>query len=325
MSNKYVFTSSFGEHLEKYIEYMRMRGYKFETGECNIRQFDAYATSSPIATGRLTRELVETYIAIRPGEKQTTQSHRITTVRGFGKYLLRYGINAYILPYGKLAIAKYGFVPYVFNTDEIARIMSAADSLPHCPNSPFRHIVLPMMFRLIYGCGLRISEAIKLATEDVDLQTGVILVHATKFNKDRYVPMALSLLSRCKDYAARMGVNVCTKSPFLPSPTESFYTRSSIGYTFLQCLAIAGIPHYDDGPTVHSLRHSFAVHNLVKWDKEGKDVNAMLSYLSSYMGHENLLGTERYLRMTMEMFPEIKKRISSECSWIMPEVIRNGG
>jgi hypothetical protein len=60
----------------------------------------------------------------------------------------------------------------------------------------------------------------------------------------------------------------------------------------------------------------------VRWDLEGKDINAMLPYLSAYMGHENLLGSERYLRMTMEMLPEIKKRISTECSWIIPEVIR---
>jgi len=182
-----------------------------------------------------------------------------------------------------------------------------------------------MMLRLIYGCGLRISEAINLTAEDVDLQNGIILVRATKFNKDRYVPTALSLLDKCRNYATLIAVDVHSKSPFFPSPTESFYNRSTIGYAFLQCLAIAGIPHFDDGPTVHSLRHSWAVQNLVKWGSEGKDVNTMLPYLSAYMGHENLLGSERYLRMTMEMFPEIKSRISSECSWIMPEVVRCEG
>lgn len=83
---------------------------------------------------------------------------------------------------------------------------------------------------------------------------------------------------------------------------------------------IAGIQHTDDGPTVHSLRHSFAVHNLVRWGMEAKDVNALMPYLSAYMGHENLLGTERYLKMTVEMFPEIRDRISAGYSWIMPEV-----
>ena len=325
MSRKPEFISSFGSLLEKYVEHQRMRGYKFDTGRYNVLQFDAFAAASPIADGHLTKELVETYIARRPGEKPTTQSHRISTVRCFGKYLIRCGIDAYVQPYGTLAVAKYGFVPHVFSSVEVCKILKAADSLPYRANSPLRNIVIPMVFRVIYGCGLRISEAISLTVEDVDLQTGVILIRATKFNKNRYVPLAQSLLSKCRNYATRVAVDVRAKSPFFPSPTESFYTRSTIGYAFLQCLAIAGIPHFDDGPTVHSLRHSWAVQNLVKWDEEGKDVNAMLPYLSAYMGHENLLGSERYLRMTMEMLPEIKKQISSECSWIMPEVVRCEG
>jgi integrase len=322
MSCKYVFSSPLGSLLKKYNDHKRACGYKYDSGEYNAQQLDKFAASFPNSTNRLTKELVEAYIASRPGEKQMTQSHRISTVRCFGKYLVRCGIEAYVQPYGTLAIAKYGFVPRVFSEEEAAQLLSAADSLPRRANSPFRHIVIPMMFRMIYGCGLRISEAINLTAEDVDLDTGIILVRAAKFNKDRYVPMAHSLLDKCKNYSALMAVKVRTKSPFFPSPSESFYSRSTIGHAFHQCLTIAGTPHFDDGPTVHSLRHSFACQSLLKWDKEGKDVNAMLPYLSAYMGHENLLGTERYLRMTKEMFPEIRTRINSECSWIMPEVIR---
>jgi len=323
MSNKPVFSSTFGNLLEKYVEYKRMRGYKFDSGEYDVQQFDIFVTSSAFATDKLTKELVEAYITRRPGEKPTTQTHRISTVRCFGKYLVRCGIEAYVLPYGTLPIVKYGFVPHVLSSEEVAKILVAADSLPNYINSPLRNVVIPMIFRVIYCCGLRISEAINLTAEDVDLQTGVILVRATKFNKDRYVPMAQSLLSKCRVYASRVVADMHSELPFFPSPTESFYTRTTIGYAFHQCLDIAGIPHYDDGPTVHSLRHSWAVQNLVRWENEGKDVNAMLPYLSAYMGHENLLGSERYLRITMEMFPELKKRISSECSWIMPEVICN--
>jgi integrase len=270
----------------------------------------------------LTKELVEAYIGRRPGEKRATQSHRISAVRCFGKYLVRCGMDAYVLPYAMLSVTKYGFVPRVFSTEEVTRLMIAADSLPRCANSPRRHIVIPMMLRLIYGCGLRISEACHLRIKDVDLMTGILFVRAAKFNKDRYVPMAQSLLQICRRYADQASVGSNAESSFLPSRTGDFYEKSTIGYAFRQCLMIAGIPHFDDGPTVHSLRHSFAVHNLVKWGKEDKDVNALLPYLSAYMGHENLLGTERYLRMTIEMFPELRARISDGCSWLIPEVTR---
>lgn len=315
-----VFKSQFGYLLEQYLEYRRIRGYTSQSGEDEICQFDSYAAASPIAARTLTKELVEAYISRRPGEKRTTQTHRISTVRCFGKYLVRCGIDAYVLPNGVLPIAKYDFIPRVLSTDEVVRLIKAADSLPHRANYPRRHIVMPMMFRLIYGCGLRVSEACSLQINDVDLQTGVLLVRAAKFNKDRYVPMAKTLLQRCQGYFAKTILTGNVESPFLPSPSGGFYNRSTVGYTFRQCLAIAGIPHFDDGPTVHSLRHSFAVHNLVRWGAEGKDINTLLPYLSAYLGHENLLGTERYLRMTTEMFPELRKKISTGCSWLMPEV-----
>lgn len=323
MNNMPVFASPLGGLLEQYIAHRRMRGYKSADGEKDIRQFDAYAAASPITTDRLTKELVEAYIARRPGEKPSTQCHRVSTVRCFGKYLVRRGIDAYVLPNGILTVVKYGFVPYVLSTEEVARLMGAADLLPYRACSPQRHIVMPMMLRLIYGCGLRISEAIKLRVGDVDLKTGVLLVRAAKFNKNRYVPMAQSLLQRCRSYAERLAVAINAESPFLPSPTRGLYCIGTVGHAFRQCLIIAGISHTDDGPTVHSLRHSFAVHNLVRWGMENKDVNALLPYLSAYMGHENLLGTERYLKMTVEMFPEIRDRINAGCSWIMPEVSRH--
>jgi integrase len=323
MNHMPAFTSPLGSLLKQYVQYRRMRGYTSPTGVEDIRQFDVYAGTSPIATDQLTKELVESYIASRPGEKPATQAHRISTVRCFGIYLTRCGADAYVLPYGVHNVAKYGFVPHVLSTEEIVRLISAADSWPRRSNSPRRHIVLPMLLRLIYGCGLRISEACHLQTGDVDLQTGVLLVRAAKFNKERYVPMAPSLLLRCHRYAIQASVGTQHESPFLPSSTGGFYHRTTIGYAFRQCLTIAGIPHFDDGPTVHSLRHSFAVHNLVKWGTQGKNLDALLPYLSAYMGHENLLGTERYLRMTMEMFPEIRERISSGCSWVMPEVVHH--
>jgi len=316
-----AFKSTLRKQFEQYIEHKRMQGYKFITGEWNLRCFDAYLATLPTITSNLTKELIETYIAHRPGEKPTSQSHRISTVRCFGKYLVCNGIDAYVLPYGTLNIKKYSFVPYIFNAEDIARFINAADSLPQRANSPFRHIVIPMMFRLIYGCGLRISEARNLLAKDVNLQTGVLLIRGTKFNKDRYVPMAQSLLQRCQNYAEIMLVNGEAESPFFPSPTNGFYTISTVGYAFRQCLHIAGIPHYNDGPTVHSLRHSFAVGNLARWGAEGRDINTVLPYLSAYMGHENLLGTERYLRLTMDAFPEIRERINTGCSWVIPEVV----
>lgn len=130
-----VFKSPLGSLIEQYVEYRRMHGYKSASGEEDIRQFDVYAAASPIAADRLTKELVVAYIARRPSEKQATQSHRISAVRCFGKYLVRCGVDGYVLPNGVLAVAKYGFVPHVFSLEEVARLMNATDLLPCRANS----------------------------------------------------------------------------------------------------------------------------------------------------------------------------------------------
>ena len=320
MKNIPAFKSQFKNQFKQYIEFKQMLGYKFTGNIENIRQLDVYIAALPTIEHCFNKELVEAYITRRPGENPSTQSNRVSTVRCFGKYLVRKGIEAYVLPNGVLPVAKYRFIPHIFNKEEVDKLLYAAESLPQRANSCHRHIVFPMMFKLIYGCGLRISEASNLLLGDVNLQNGVLLIRGTKFNKDRYTPMAQSLLQCCRRYTEEILAKTDVSSPFFPSPGNGFYSSSTIGHAFRQCLVIAGIPHYDDGPTVHSLRHSFAVRNLVKWSEENKDINAMLPYLSAYMGHENLLGTERYLRLTLEAFPQIRKQINAGCSWIMPEV-----
>ena len=204
MKNKLIFSSSLGSLLKQFVEHNKMRGYKYESGEYAAHRFDVFVAASQVEPSTLTKELVESYIALRPGEKPSTQSHRISLMRCFGKYLVRCSFDAYVLPYGMSSVVKYGFVPHVFSSNDVARVISAADSLPYHANSPKRHIVIPMMLRLIYGCGLRLSEAINLNIENVDINTGVIFVRATKFNKDRYVPMAFSLLGKCRIYATKI-------------------------------------------------------------------------------------------------------------------------
>ena len=105
-------------------------------------------------------------------------------------------------------------------------------------------------------------------------------------------------------------------APMFPSP-KGFYRGWSVSTTFRQLLVVAGIPHTDDGPTLHSLRHSFACHRIMRWAREGTDVNAMLPVLSAYLGHASLRGTERYLRLTAEMMPELRESVE-RLSWVIP-------
>ena len=317
-----AFRSKLGPAMERYVAARRAQGCKFVTGRNVMLLLDSYAVDAGWDSEDLGRELVEGFVAPRPGEAPRTRELRASTVRCFGAWLTTMGRCAYVLPRGIVpGSGKYASRPRLLTKEEVGRLLLAAESMGFRPTSPQRHIVMPMLLRTVYCCGLRISEACNLNVRDVDLKNGTIAIIGTKFNKDRTIPVSPDLSARLRDYSARMALGgKAPSSPFFPSPF-GHYERSTVGTVFRSLLAEAGIPHYDDGPTLHSLRHSFAVHRLASWMEQGEDVAALLPYLSAYMGHEGLEGTERYLRMTVEMHPALRRAAEAVGSGIIPGAI----
>ena len=87
-------------------------------------------------------------------------------------------------------------------------------------------------------------------------------------------------------------------------------------------LKVVGISHggKGQGPRLHDLRHTFAVHVLQKWVTGGNDLTAMLPMLSTYMGHKSVSATSRYLRLTAEVYTELLSTIEEKCAFVIPEV-----
>jgi integrase len=177
-----------------------------------------------------------------------------------------------------------------------------------------------MALRLIYGCALRVSEAAHLEIRDVDLDDGALMIRATKFNKSRVVPMADGLGRRCRQYADDLLEGKPKDYPFLPSHKGRFYDIGTIYGFFRQALHKAQIPHTGKGPRIHDLRHSAVCRCLANWVRGGKDITNALPYLSAYLGHEDLRGTQHYLRLTAEMYPDILDEMERNSSWMIPEV-----
>jgi len=181
---------------------------------------------------------------------------------------------------------------------------------------------MPEIFRLLYGCGLRLGEALNLRVRDVDLNKGVLTVRQGKFRKDRLVPPALSLVNRLRAYAARLGDRP-PDAIFFPSPRDGPISLGAVYSLFRELLIRCAIPHggRGKGPRVHDLRHGFAVHTLLRWYREGADLNAKLPLLATYLGHQRLLGTQRYLHLTAELFPEVMARVDAAFSDVIPRRI----
>lgn len=154
------------------------------------------------------------------------------------------------------------------------------------------------MFRTIYGCGLRNSEARLLDLSHADLEAGVLSIIGTKNNADRYVPMSESLTEYLCGYVDKLGIE---SGPLFPGPGGAPYSPNNVLWTFQQQCERAGIVNREGKPPrVHDARHAFAVHSLQATIDAGTPSYAFLPVLATYMGHKNIKDTEYYLHLTLE-------------------------
>ena len=169
------------------------------------------------------------------------------------------------------------------------------------------YLVMPVLFRLLYTCGLRVSEALHLKVADVDLDAGVLAIYGAKGDKERLVGISDSMLAYMKSYRSNPLVTNTKSIYFFPAPDGGFYDTRTIYDIFRKCLFDAGIPHRGrgKGPRLHDLRHSFAVHILNKWSSEGKDIYTCLPILRTALGHDRITTTEKYLRLVPEAYMEV--------------------
>jgi integrase len=178
---------------------------------------------------------------------------------------------------------------------------------------------MPELFRVLYGCGLRVGEALRLRVADVDLTEGVLTIEQGKFRRDRLVPVAPALRRRLQKYYE------CLESRrrddlFFPSPRGGRYKVTSIYCVFRKLLAYAGIAHggRGRGPRLHEIRHTMAVHRLEAWYRAGEDLNAKLPLLATYLGHSTTVGTSAYLQLTETLFTDVVTRLETVVGHVIP-------
>jgi integrase len=187
------------------------------------------------------------------------------------------------------------------------------------------HLALPVIFRILYGCGLRVSEVCNLRFCDVNLEAGILTLHDPKNGRDRYIPLSDSVREACESYAEHIWWEKDTEYFFM-APDRTRISPMTIYQRYRRYLVGAGISHggKGHGPRLHDLRHTFAVHVLQKWITEGVDLTAMMPILSTYMGHVDIRSTAQYLRLTSEVYPDLMKQVEKTCSYVIPEVIHEG-
>jgi integrase/recombinase XerD len=320
----YIETNDFKSILEKiivgYIKEMRACGYKYIKGASLLKQFDALAAKEVLDEVKLPKKLLLLWTKKRPNETVSTRNGRISIARSLARYMVRFGHEAFIYPPAAVKIERYSYIPYIFSKEELRKIFTVCDNYPASRVSPNRHIILPLLFRMLYGCGLRISEAVNLKVGNINPVKGTLLIRDTKFKKERIVPMAETLNRHCRIYLDKIHRLSSPVTFFFPSPYGGPYKVSTAYKLFREVLWKAGISYNGKGPRLHDIRHSHAVDCLKRWVLDKKDITNLLPYLSAYLGHNDLRGTQHYLRLTADLYPDIINSVEEKYSFLIPEV-----
>jgi integrase len=291
-------------------------GYRFNIPERVLHQFADHCRREGYSDGSITKEAVDGFLYGRHLRPSTLRRNELV-LRQLAAHAQAAGWQAYMPAAVTLVRARHQ-VPYVFTDHEVRRLFAVIDSQPMSSYSN-KAMVDPVLFRVLYGAGLRISEALNLTVSDVDTHSGTLKIRDSKNGAGRTIPITRRL-------AATMDSYIAAAHPVPEPDAHVFYSRApgspinqaSVYVRFRSYLADAGIPHFTGGPHPHSLRHGFAVANLRRWAEAGTDVAVMLPYLACYLGHADLRGTQYYLRLTADAYPEVIAQAQIRFGYVIP-------
>lgn len=312
-------TGVFAPLADSFIEFKRAQGYKYYSEAKVLSRFCKFAEGYNLDEPTLSKELVAEWTSPREGEAKKSRMHRISSVKQFGEYLEKLGHKS-ALPPKQFRYNTGTFTPYIFTHEEITKLFQAADTVRPIAQSRNMHEVLPVLFRLLYSCGLRVSEAVGLFCKDVDLEKGILTIREAKNGRDRLIPVAESLLDLLQRYRSDIIPWATDDDYFFMAPDRTILSPNTVYGRFRRILWDAGIPYggKGNGPRLHDMRHTFAVHTLQQWVKSGEDLTAMLPVLSVFMGHADLRATSRYLRLTAEVYPDVVRQVEDTCAHVIP-------
>ncbi len=294
------FNSCFRAHMDNMLAYKEAMGFSKSTYRYYLDRFDKHCLSLFPYETILTKELVLSWAKTSGTESANTFRRRLACIREFARYLQSVGLPAYLFP-DKMAAARQAYVPHIFTNEELKAFFYGADHYEKYVCDPLRHLIIPVVFRLIYCCGLRPSEGLLIKTDDIDLTTGRLCIRQAKRHKDRVVMLSDDLLKLCGKYAEELKGCYGETKYFFPSINGKPYGTVWLRYNFHKCWRNAGIASFTEPkPRVYDFRHTFATRCLYQWMEGKEDLYFCLPYLSAYMGHSNFSSTAYYIHLLPE-------------------------
>lgn len=286
--------------IEEYLTHKRALGRQYAREERilhSLREFLIHTHAIDLDQSRF-EEWCNLHRELNPN---TRRSHQLI-IRNFCLYRQRSESDCFVPDLSLFSRRQPYRTPVLIEPEQIGRMLDLATHLSPAPGSPLRPAVMRMTIILLYTAGLRRGELLRLTLQDIELQTGVLRIRESKFHKSRLVPLSLDALEELHRYLhQRLMPNLDTRpaSPLLFNCRKGRlrpYTGTGLSEGIHALFEAAGVYSADGRrPRIHDLRHSFALQSLIRWYREGVDVQSRLPHLALYMGHVSIVSTAYYL------------------------------
>lgn len=292
--------SAFAQHVDEYLHLRRTLGHELAEAARLLPRFVTYLDTIDATT--ITVEVALAWVQ-RPDTDPSSSIwlRRMTVVRGFARYMSGIDPTTEIPPLGLVTFRQRWRPPFIYSSADVEALMA---EVPRLIPTPLRAATFQTMIGLLAATGMRVGEAVALCRSDVDWTDGVLVVRTSKFNKSREIPVAPTTVHALASYGEIR--DRCVPHP--KSPTFFLSSKGTpviypdFGTKFRELVTASGVGAGSPvRPRIHDLRHSFAVHTLVRWYRAGEDVGALLPRLSTYLGHLTPGYTYWYLSAAPEL------------------------
>ena len=295
-----IFKSSIAGDLHRFLQFKRSLGFRYARAEFTLREFDRFLVAKVDKHLPLDQAALE-WLSGKPGRKPVSVSADAAVLRQLFTFLRRSPLHAVPEPLWPKLPNESVFIPYYLSKQDVLKLVSLCAGLKR---PPFRAVLYKTLLLVLYCTGIRFGEALRLRIRDVNLRSTVLFVDTFK-GRARWVPFHRSLVQKLERYLAAR-VKFAPAGPdtrFFVSVNKKTLPVNTASGTLRRLFQLAGLKPEKGrmGPRPYDLRHAFAVHRLSQWYQQGTDLHTRLPWLSAYMGHVDIVGTETYLNTTPEL------------------------
>ena len=301
--------SCLAAQIATFIDLRRLSGTDYSSQARLLLYVDRFLVDQDIREPRITREIWDEYRKSISELTARTRANRLCVLRQLCEYLNRTDPGNYMPEPLRSPPSRGTHQPHIFSHEQIKALLAAASMLP--PPGSLRPHTYRTLLGLLYSTGIRIGEAFAINIEHFFPGDQRLYIAEGKFRKSRWIVLSASTSQALERYLDRR--MLCKPSgpeaPLLLNERSRRLCHPTVYAAFHDLLERCRIGHERrTGPRIHDLRHSFAVHRLLAWYRDGEDVNARLPSLATYMGHVDISSTQVYLQPTAELLGEVDRR-----------------